>query len=117
MFESVVRSPALYFDRTPTGRIINRFSNDIGVMDLVLATTAMDAIELTCYFFNLIITICVINPWIIIPAFVELIMLVSFFKWYKPILLQVKQQDLVNKSPVYSHFASLLAGQTQIRVY
>lgn len=33
MIDSIVECVLYYFDRTPTGRIINRFTNDIGTID------------------------------------------------------------------------------------
>jgi ATP-binding cassette, subfamily C (CFTR/MRP), member 4 len=33
---NVLRIPIVFFDKTPTGRIINRFSNDISVLDNVI---------------------------------------------------------------------------------
>ena len=67
MFQKVLRSPVLYFDKTPTGRIINKFSNDIGLLDVILGSTANDGVEGIMYYLNLIITVCTINPFILIP--------------------------------------------------
>lgn len=42
MLISLLRSPSEYFDKTPTARLINRFSNDLGVMDTAIAFTMID---------------------------------------------------------------------------
>jgi ABC-type multidrug transport system fused ATPase/permease subunit len=34
MLEAIVKSPVQYFDRTPSGRILNRFSGDMGLLDM-----------------------------------------------------------------------------------
>ncbi len=44
MLFGLLRSPTQYFDVTPTGRLINRFSNDLGIMDNILAFTLIDII-------------------------------------------------------------------------
>lgn len=36
MLESVLHSPMAFFDQTPIGRIINRFSKDIDIIDVLL---------------------------------------------------------------------------------
>ncbi|XP_029065992.1 uncharacterized protein LOC114888177 isoform X2 [Monodon monoceros] len=45
MLESILRAPVLFFDRNPIGRILNRFSKDIGHMDDLLPLTFLDFIQ------------------------------------------------------------------------
>ncbi|KAM9609982.1 ATP-binding cassette sub-family C member 4 isoform 6-T7 [Trichechus inunguis] len=45
MFESILKVPVLFFDRNPVGRILNRFSKDIGHMDDLLPLTFLDFIQ------------------------------------------------------------------------
>ena len=45
MLNGVVRSPASYFDLTPSGQLISRFSNDIGILDNSLAFVFVDCLE------------------------------------------------------------------------
>ena len=33
IFKSIIKSPIIYFDKNPTGTILNRFVTDIGIMD------------------------------------------------------------------------------------
>ncbi|XP_046310887.1 ATP-binding cassette sub-family C member 4 isoform X3 [Marmota monax] len=47
MFESILKAPVLFFDRNPIGRILNRFSKDIGHMDDLLPLTFLDFIQNT----------------------------------------------------------------------
>jgi ABC-type multidrug transport system fused ATPase/permease subunit len=39
MFANLMRSPMQFFDSTPMGRITNRFSKDIDMIDMVIPTT------------------------------------------------------------------------------
>ncbi|XP_020936935.1 multidrug resistance-associated protein 4-like isoform X3 [Sus scrofa] len=45
MLESVLRAPVLFFDRNPTGRILNRFSKDTGHMDDLLPQIFQDFVQ------------------------------------------------------------------------
>jgi len=44
MLINLLISPTGYFDVTATGQLINRFSNDLGVMDTTIALTIIDVI-------------------------------------------------------------------------
>ena len=45
MLVSVLRAPLLFFDSNPHGRILNRFSRDIGVIDDSLPNTIYDFVQ------------------------------------------------------------------------
>jgi hypothetical protein len=44
MIEGVLRSPASYFDITPSGRLFNTFSNDLGLLDMSISYVIIDSI-------------------------------------------------------------------------
>jgi len=44
MIHGLVRCPSSYFDITPSGRLINKFSNDLGILDNTLAFVIIDTI-------------------------------------------------------------------------
>lgn len=44
MIYSLVRSHSYYFDITPVGRLTNKFSNDIGILDNVIIFTFQQAL-------------------------------------------------------------------------
>ena len=45
LFRATLRAPMSYFDRNPVGRILNRFSKDMGIADDVLPPTLYEAID------------------------------------------------------------------------
>lgn len=57
LLHNKMRSPQSFFDTTPSGRILNRFSKDIYVIDEVLAPTIL---TLLGSFYNSISTVVVI---------------------------------------------------------
>lgn len=114
---TVLRSPMSFFDTTPVGRIINRFSSDISVLDGGLTVTFIMTLE--C-----IISLCFSFATMIYAAPAVAIMLVfsSVVYFYFQGYYQTASRDLrrllsVSKSPIYSHFQESLTGVVTIRAF
>ncbi|KAK6497918.1 hypothetical protein TWF481_012314 [Arthrobotrys musiformis] len=113
----VLRAPMSFFDTTPLGRIVNRFSKDVDVMDNNLT----DAMRM--YFFTLAATLCtfvmiiVYFPWFAIA----LAPLGVFFFWaagfYRASAREVKRHEAVLRSDVFARFGEALNGTATIRAY
>lgn len=119
MLHSVLRSPMSFFDTTPLGRIINRFSKDQHTIDEMLPRT------FSAYFrvlFSVISTVCVICYST--PPFTLLIVPLIFVymavqRYYLQTSRELKRLDSVSKSPIYSYFQQTLsgAGVATVRAY
>jgi ATP-binding cassette subfamily C (CFTR/MRP) protein 4 len=117
MLMGMLRSPTSYFDTTPAGRLINRFSNDLGVLDNMMAFTLIDILEgfiLACV---LLANVVQIVPVFAAPGVVNFILIVLWFLYCKKVIIQTKQLDLRSKSPVFSEFVALTSGATQAKIY
>lgn len=117
MLQGLMKTPIQYYDKTPTGRIINKFSNDISIMDTTLHQTASVCLEGPLVFGNMALTILYINPLFFVPLMIETYYIIKWFRLLKPVLIQCKQLDLQSKSPLFSYFSSTLSGITVINVY
>ncbi|OLN93990.1 Metal resistance protein YCF1-like protein 1 [Colletotrichum chlorophyti] len=117
MANAIFRSPMSFFDLTPTGRILNRFSSDIYRVDEVLART------FNMLFVNLArsgYTLAVIS--VSTPPFAALILPIGFMyywiqRYYLRTSRELKRLDSVSKSPIYAHFQESLGGISTIRAY
>ncbi|TQS36417.1 hypothetical protein Golomagni_03139 [Golovinomyces magnicellulatus] len=114
---AIFRSPMSFFETTPAGRILNRFSSDIYRVDEVLART------FNMLFVNLaksLFTLIVIS--ISTPAFITLIgPFAGLYYWIQRYYLrtsrELKRLDSVSRSPIYAHFQESLGGISTIRAY
>lgn len=117
MLETIMRSPMSFFDTTPLGRILNRFSKDQHTVDEVLPRTFNGYFRVL---FSVISTICIIAYST--PLFMILVVPLSLIyiyvqRYYLATSRELKRLDSVGKSPIYSHFQETISGVSTIRAY
>lgn len=60
MLRSLTLAPVSYFDVNPSGRIINRFSNDLSLCDNQTNSVSLDVLEIMGGFFFALITLAIL---------------------------------------------------------
>ncbi|XP_068382967.1 ATP-binding cassette sub-family C member 4 isoform X4 [Eschrichtius robustus] len=117
MFESILRAPVLFFDRNPIGRILNRFSKDIGHMDDLLPLTFLDFIQTFLQVIGVVGVAVSVIPWIAIPLVPLGIIFFVLRRYFLQTSRDVKRLESTTRSPVFSHLSSSLQGLWTIRAY
>ncbi|KAJ9087834.1 hypothetical protein DSO57_1029153 [Entomophthora muscae] len=117
MLMAVIRAPMSFFDTTPLGRIMNRFSKDQSSIDEILPRAFGSYISTAM---RVIFTVIVISYST--PPFLALIVLLGFFYfkmqgYYLTSSRELKRLDSTTRSPIFSHFQETLAGVASIRAY
>ncbi|GLH03627.1 Multidrug resistance protein homolog 49 [Gryllus bimaculatus] len=117
MLSGVLRAPLTFFDVTPSGRILGRFSKDIDILDNTLPRQVSDS--LYC-FFEVVATLFVISYST--PIFISVIVPVGILyyfvqRFYVATSRQLKRLESVSRSPIYSHFGESITGASTIRAY
>ncbi|XP_024120754.1 canalicular multispecific organic anion transporter 2 isoform X2 [Oryzias melastigma] len=112
-----LHTPQSFFDTTPIGRIINRFSKDIYVIDEALPSTVLMFLGTFCASLSTMIVIVCSTPYfaLIIPALAFIYVFVQRF--YVATSRQLKRLESVSRSPIYSHFSETVTGSSVIRAY
>lgn len=113
----IIRAPMHFFDTTPLGRILNRFSSDLDVADETLPQEITDF--LWCFMdisFTLIL-IAIATPWFIIVAIGLFVLFCSIIIYYIRTSRQLKRLESISKSPILSHISETLRGVTSLRAY
>ncbi|XP_051630917.1 multidrug resistance-associated protein 1 isoform X4 [Manacus candei] len=117
LLHNVLRSPMSFFERTPSGNLVNRFSKEIDTID----STIPPIIKMFMgSMFNVIgacIVILLATPIaaVIIPPLGLAYLFVQRF--YVATSRQLKRLESVSRSPVYSHFNETLLGVSIIRAF
>lgn len=67
MFRSIISTTMRFFNLNPSGRILNRFAKDMGVIDEMLPRVLLDAIQTNLNMTGAIILTAVVNPIAMLP--------------------------------------------------
>ena len=117
MVEAIVRCPGKFFDTTPSGILVNKFSNDLGILDNTMIFGLIDTVEGPLMILVAIVNLCQINVYFLIAAVAVFVVAVLFFIYGRPAIMGCKQLDLQKKSPIFHFYSETINGLTQIRVY
>jgi ATP-binding cassette subfamily C (CFTR/MRP) protein 4 len=118
MLHSFIRSCNSFYDITPMGQLTNKFSNDVGVLDNSLIFTLIQAFDASIFCFVLMINTFIISPFfIIVVAVIALPSLLALYIGLKPVILESKQMDLKQKSPVFTLLTQTIQGLLQLRLF
>lgn len=117
MFTAILRAPVRFFDINPIGRVLNRFSKDIGQVDSMLPWTFTDFIQVFLQILGVIAVAASVIPWILILV----VPLLGVFLFVRHYFLRtsrdVKRLESTTRSPVFSHLSSSLQGLWTIRAF
>ncbi|NXW59282.1 MRP3 protein, partial [Eurystomus gularis] len=117
LLENKFHTPQSFYDTTPTGRIINRFSKDIYVIDEVIPSTIL--MFLGTFFTSLSTMIVIIASTPLFAVVIVPLAILYFFvqRFYVATSRQLKRLESVSRSPIYSHFSETVSGASVIRAY
>ncbi|KAF9106720.1 hypothetical protein BGX27_009048 [Mortierella sp. AM989] len=117
LLSQILNSPVRFFDTTPLGRIMNRFTKDIETVDQEVAPIASNLMFDLLGTLTVVIVISYITPQFLFPAFLISIMFVIMATLYLRSSRELKRIESITKSPIFSHFGESLSGVATIRAY
>ncbi|KAJ7610244.1 P-loop containing nucleoside triphosphate hydrolase protein [Mycena polygramma] len=102
LLNSVLRAPLTAIEAAGVGKILNRFSSDMNVIDVGLPISIMAVSQMGLALFGSLILITVTTPWIglLIFAIVATFFVVQFF--YTKTSSQLRRLDLGSRTPLYN---------------
>ncbi|CAD8098745.1 unnamed protein product [Paramecium primaurelia] len=117
MLKSLILAPVSYFDVNPSGRILNRFSNDLSLCDSQTNYVSLDVLEIIGNFLFALITLAILQPYFLIMIIFIITINAYQFSYAKKIISQLKEVELMQRSPLFDFLKKTLGGVIQIRVY
>ena len=117
LLKTVLAAPMTFFSTTDTGITLNRFSQDLQLIDMDLPLSALNFVAafILCLAQIILIGVSSVYAAISFPVCFLFVYLVQ--KFYLRTSRQLRFLDLEAKSPLYSMFSEIIAGLTTVRAF
>ncbi|GAA5994171.1 uncharacterized protein JCM10292_001909 [Rhodotorula paludigena] len=113
----VLRAPMSFFDTTPTGRILNRFSKDIDTIDNTLNDSFRMFVSTLASVAGSIVLIAIVQQWFLLVVACVLVLYGFAARFYRQSARELKRLDNLLRSSLYAHFSETLSGLSTVRAY
>ena len=117
ILNTVLSAPMSFFSTTDTGVTLNRFSQDLQLIDMDLPISALNFFTAFVLCLAQVILIGVSSRFAAISFPIWFISLYLIQKYYLRTSRQLRFLDLEAKSPLYSQFTEILTGLTTVRAF
>lgn len=117
MLHSVLHAPVRFFDSTPVGRILQRFSRDIESVDVYLQWMFSSAVNCAMQVIVSLVLILGLMPMMIFVIAPVMALYYVLQRDYRRPAREAKRLDSVARSPRYAHFKESLQGLVVIRSF
>ena len=106
-----------FFDVTPTGRLMNRLTSDIGVVDGNISQQFQIIAFLAITWVSSILVIASVTPTFLAFSVVLTGAFIFTFLRFLPTSQSLRRLEMVSLSPLLSNFGELLHGLTTVRAF
>ncbi|KAI8928078.1 hypothetical protein BC831DRAFT_548704 [Entophlyctis helioformis] len=117
LLEKILHAPLRFFEITPVGRILNRFSKDIENLDNTVIESIENFVARIIQGVTIISIIGSITPPFLVIAIPIMGVYMMVSRMYLNTSRELKRLESVSRSPIYAQFSETLAGVATIRAY
>ncbi|XP_072027512.1 ATP-binding cassette sub-family C member 9-like [Amphiura filiformis] len=117
MLFNIMHAPMRFFDTTPIGRVLNRFSSDTNVMDMRLGGTVSSFFRFALSCLSAIIVNAIVSPYFIIAIIPIAALYILLMVYFIATSRELQRLDSISKSPIFAQFSESLGGLSTIRAY
>ncbi|KAM9856926.1 ATP-binding cassette sub-family C member 10 [Aulostomus maculatus] len=115
LLDRVLKATVTFFDTTPMGRILNRFSSDLYSVDDSLPFILNILLANVFSLLGMLVVIGYGLPWVLLPLLPLALLYHRTQYFYRHTSRELKRLCSLTLSPVYSHFSETLTGLPTIR--
>ncbi|CAN8006110.1 unnamed protein product [Ixodes hexagonus] len=117
LLRSIMRSPLSFFDTTPMGRIVNRFSRDIESIDKDVPLCFNMTMTNIFWVSLLAVVVCILSAYFVAVVVLTLFFFLALTTISLPAFRHVHRLQSTTRSPLFSHFSETISGVASIRAF
>ncbi|EAW07798.1 putative ABC multidrug transporter [Aspergillus clavatus NRRL 1] len=117
LLTTVLSAPMSFFAATDSGSILNRFSQDLQLIDMELPVAAINTFATLMLCLAQMILMGIASKYAAISFPMVLLVVYSIQKVYLRTSRQLRFLDIEAKAPLYSHFSDSLNGLVTLRAF
>ncbi|KAI8074767.1 phosphatidyl serine synthase-domain-containing protein [Gongronella butleri] len=117
LLDRILRAKARFFDVTPLGRILNRFSSDLETVDHAVGPSLSFLLYNGIACIYVVVLITVVSPMFIVPGSVIALVFWHVGRYYLRSSRDMKRLNSVSRSPIYVQFNESIQGVATIRAF
>ncbi|KIO27861.1 hypothetical protein M407DRAFT_22914 [Tulasnella calospora MUT 4182] len=117
LLDAVVGSPMRFFDTTPAGRILNRFSKDVETVDSSLSGSLRNTLSWVATLVASILTVVVVLPQFFLPG---CLVAYSYYRLSYGYIItgrSLRRMESTTRSPIFAAFGDMLEGLVTVRAF
>lgn len=117
IFRKLLRAPISFYENNPLGRILNRITRDVGIIDQTIPMTLIDLISVGMQCVGVIGLTIAKQPWLTFAVVILTIIAVPIRNLYIQTARDLQRLDSLARSPVYNMVSSALTGLITVRSF
>ncbi|XP_069116796.1 ATP-binding cassette sub-family C member 10-like [Argopecten irradians] len=117
LLDTILKAPMAFFDVTPVGRILNRFSSDMGTIDEPIVNMINVALSQVFSIAASIIIACFGMPWFSLLLLPMAMVYYNIQERYRHTSREVRRIASLQRSPIFAHFSETVSGVVTIRAF
>ncbi|KAA6379024.1 MAG: ABC transporter: Multidrug resistance-associated protein, ATP binding protein, partial [Streblomastix strix] len=119
LLDTIMKSPSSFFDTTPMGRILNRLTGDLTMVDLNLYTLFSGVLMMIMGFIGQVVIVAIDTPVFLAIGIPAMIVYYIINKFYLRASRNFQRMESISKSPIFSLYGETVtgAGLSTIRAF
>ena len=104
-YRAVVKSPLSFFSANPVGRVLNKFSSDLGQVDELLPPTLFDTIQNALLCLGKVVFTIIALTWIVLMVLPLILIMIRVRGKFSKVRASLRESNLCQKVPYLLHLA------------